>query len=41
MKNEILIHNVFSGFGTLPFRESVEKLQKTYSMRVASGKMAK
>ena len=35
MKNEILVHNVFSGFGTLAFRETVEKLQKTYSMRVS------
>ena len=35
MKNEILVYIVFSGFGTLPFREAVEKQQKTYSMRVA------
>jgi len=35
MKNDVLVHNVFSGSGTLPFRETVEKLQKTYSMRVA------
>ena len=31
MKNEIAVHDVFSGFGTLPFWETVEKLQKTYS----------
>ena len=35
MKNEILVYIVFGSFGSLPFRETVEKLQKTYSVRVA------